>query len=65
MHREFIVGIPLSFYLNPIKHETKIKSENMNTRPCEDFLKMKNYAVVPKIWQLNLSEKITWIVLIL
>ena len=48
VHGQFIVGCPLSFYLNPMEHTTKIKSnivsiknpctQNMNTRPCQDFL---------------------------
>ena len=47
-HGQFIVGSPLSFHLNPIEHTTKIKSnivsieypctQNVNTRPCQDFL---------------------------
>ena len=52
MHGQFIVGSPLSFHLNPMEHTTKIKSnivsiknpftQNMNTRPCQDFLQMKS-----------------------
>ena len=67
MHRQFIVGFPLSFYLNPIEHKTKIKSNAVSIENYQyteyvyqalpRFFIDEELAIVPKIWQLNSSEK--------
>ena len=67
MHGQLIVGSPLSFYLNPIEHTTKIKSNiaSLEKPLCTEhedqalsrFFIDEKLAIVPKNGQLNSSRK--------
>ena len=67
IYGQFIAGSPLSFHLNPIEHETKIKSNIVSIakplytkheyQALPRFFVDEKLAIVSKNWQLNLSEK--------
>ena len=68
MHRQFIVGSPLSFHFNPIEHITKIKSNIVSIenplyteheyQTLPRFIIYEKLVVVPKINDLIRLKKI-------